>query len=183
MRTSGLLVIFLFISFRSLNAQPTNAAFPDSWQGNWKGELEIFNGKGKVQSVPMEVIIQKIDTSTQGRYTFGLVYGSKEQDWRPYELAPVAPERGLWKIDEKNSIVMESYMYGPKLLCWFTVQNNRILSAYEKTGDDTMVFEIIAGQETAISTSGNTKQGEEDIPEVKTYPVSVFQRAVLTREK
>jgi hypothetical protein len=93
----------------------------------------------------------------------------------------VAPERGVWKVDEKNSIVMESYLYGPKLLCWFVVQGNRILCTYEKTGDHTMVFEVLSGSETAVSTTGLTKQGEEEIPEVKTYPVGVFQRAVLRR--
>jgi len=156
-------------------------SFPASWQGDWSGTLEIFAGKGKIQSVEMRLEIHKIDTSKEGRYTFGLVYGSKEQDWRPYELVPVAPERGMWKVDEKNSIVMESYLYGPKLLCWFVVQGNRILCTYEKTGDHTMVFEVLSGSETAVSTTGLTKQGDEDIPEVKTYPVGVFQRAVLRR--
>lgn len=156
--------------------------FPESWSGDWNGTLEIFNGKGKVQSVEMTVEIHKIDSSKEGRYTFGLIYGSKEEDWRPYQIVPVAPEKGIWKVDEKNSIAMESYLYGPKLLCWFTVQGSRILCTYEKTNDDTMVFEVISGMETAVSTSGNTKQGEEEIPEVKTFPFSVFQRAVLTKK-
>lgn len=62
------------------------------------------------------------------------------------------------------------------------VQGSRILCIYEKTGDNTMVFEVVSGMETAISTTGNTKQGEEEIPEVKTYPVSVFQRAILKKK-
>ena len=154
--------------------------FPASWAGSWQGTLEIYNGQGKVQSVPMWVEIHKIDTSTEGRYTFGLVYGSKEKDWRPYELVPVNPQYGLWRVDEKNSIAMESYLYGPKLLCWFVVNNSRILCTYEKSGD-TMYFEVLSGIEASVSTTGNTKQGEEEIPEVKTYPFSVFQRAVLKR--
>ena len=68
------------------------AQFPETWQGDWTGTLDIFNGAGKVQSVEMSVDIHKIDTSTQGRYTFGLVYGSRDKDWRPYELVPVSPE-------------------------------------------------------------------------------------------
>lgn len=163
-------------------ALPDTSHFPASWSGNWHGTLDIFNAQGKAQSVPMWVEIHKIDTSTTGRYTFGLVYGSKEQDWRPYELVPVAPEKGIWKVDEKNSIEMESYQYGPKLLCWFTVQGNRILCTYEKRESD-MLFEVYSGKEAAVSTTGNTKQGEEDIPEVKTFPFGVFQRAILTLEK
>lgn len=155
------------------------AVFPESWSGDWKGTLEIFNGKGKVQSVEMALEIHKIDTSREGRYTFGMVYGSKEKDWRPYEIVPVAPDKGIWKVDEKNSIAMESYLYGPKLVCWFVVEGSRVLCTYEKTDSNTMVFEVISGMETAVSATGNTKQGEEDIPEVKTFPCSVFQRAVL----
>ena len=181
----NIFICAFFLTVSGLNAQTpaaaANTTFPDSWQGDWSGTLDIFNGKGKVQSVAMTVEIHKIDTSKEGRYTFGLIYGSKEQDWRPYELLPVNPEKGLWKVDEKNSIVMESYLYGPKLLCWFVVQDSRILCTYEKTGDNTMVFEVMSGAEKAVSTTGNTKQGEEDIPEVKSYPFGVFQRAVLTR--
>ncbi|MFN0213409.1 MAG: hypothetical protein ACKVT2_04070 [Saprospiraceae bacterium] len=173
---------FLQSSFGQ-NSEPSIAPFPESWSGDWKGTLEIFNGKGKVQSVEMTLEIYKIDTSKEGRYTFGLVYGSKEQDWRPYELVPVSPEKGLWKVDEKNSISMESYLYGPKLLCWFTVQGSRVLCTYEKTSSDSMIFEVISGMETAVSISGNTKQGEEEIPEVKTFPCSVFQRAVLHKKE
>ncbi len=157
---------------------PDSAGFPVSWAGNWQGTLEIFNAKGKVQSVPMWMEIHPIDTSATGRFTFGLVYGSKEQDWRPYELVPVDPEKGLWKVDEKNGIVMESYLYGPKLLCWFVVGGSRVLCTYEKREND-LLFEVYSGIETAVSTTGNTKQGEEEIPEVKTYPFAVFQRAVL----
>lgn len=156
--------------------------FPESWSGNWSGTLEIFNAKGLVQSVNMTVEIHKIDTSKENRYTFGLIYGSKEKDWRPYEIVPVKPEVGLWKLDEKNSIVMESYLTGPKLLCLFTVEGVRIMCSYEKTGEDTMVFEVISGAEAAVSTTGNTKQGEEDIPEVKSFPCTGFQRALLKRQ-
>ncbi len=175
------IICFSIFGLQCLSAQ-TPGTFPESWQGDWTGTLDIFNGKGKVQSVAMTVEIHKIDTSKEGRYTFGLVYDSKEKDWRPYELVPVAPEKGIWKVDEKNSIVMESYLCGPKLMCWFVVQGSRVLCTYEKTDDQTMVFEVMSGMEKEASSTGDTKQGEEDIPEVKTYPFSVFQRATLKRQ-
>ena len=158
-----------------------STAFPASWAGTWAGTLDIYAAKGKVQSVPMEVEVARLDTSTQGRYVFSLMYGSREKDYRPYELVPVDPEKGLWRVDEKNSIAMEAYLRGPKLLCWFTVQGSRILTIYEKT-EDAIIFEVVAGSETAVSTTGNTKQGAEDIPEVKTFPFSAYQRAVLRKQ-
>lgn len=156
-------------------------AFPAAWAGHWHGTLDIYNTRAKTASVPMWVEIQKIDTSTSGRYTFGLVYGSREQDWRPYELAPVAPEKGVWRVDEKNGIVLDSYLCGPKFLCWFTVQGNRVLCTYELRGGE-MLFEVYSGKEAAVSTTGNTKQGDEVIPEVQTFPFSFFQRAVLKKQ-
>jgi hypothetical protein len=156
--------------------------FPASWEGDWAGKLDIFNAKGLVQRVDMEVNIHKIDTSATGRYTFGLMYGSRDKDWRPYELVPVAPEKGLWKVDEKSGIILESYLYGPKLLCWFVVNNSRVLCTYEKTDAHTMIFEVYSGTEVPVSITGNTKQGTEEIPEVKTYPFIVFQRAVLNKK-
>lgn len=156
--------------------------FPKTWEGVWSGELEIYNAKGKAQSVNMSLEILPIPDHPEGRYTFGLIYGSKAQDWRPYELVPVAPERGLWKVDEKNSIEMESYLIGPKLLCWFTVQGSRILCAYEKTQPNEMVFEVMSGPEKAVSQTGGAQHEGEEMPEVNTFPFSVFQRAILKRQ-
>ncbi|MEQ1744859.1 MAG: hypothetical protein ABMA02_05510 [Saprospiraceae bacterium] len=173
---------FILFALPGLAGQNADTlAFPASWAGTWHGTLDIFSAVGKKQSVPMWVEIQPIDTSTTGRYTFGLVYGSKQQDWRPYELVPVQPTTGLWKVDEKNGIVMESYLYGPKLLCWFTVQVNRVLCTYEKRGDE-MIFEVCSGMEAPVSITGNGTHNGETIPEVKTFPFSVFQRAVLKKQ-
>lgn len=178
-----LIFVFSLLALR-LSAQTTadTLSFPAAWAGNWAGNLDIYSPKGKAQTIPMFLEINKIDTSTQGRYTWGMVYASKDKDWRKYELVPVNPQMGLWKVDEKNSIAMESYLFGQKLLCWFVVEGHRVLCTYEKTDANTMVFEVMAGFETPSSTTGNTKQGEEDIPEVKTYPFNGFQRGILKKQ-
>lgn len=186
MRTA---LVFLCFFTAQLNAQDSLSVaprFPEDWAGIWKGDLNIWNAKGLSTTVSMTIDILPIDTSTTGRYTFGLTYGSKSEDWRPYELVPVKPELGLWRVDEKNTIVMESYLLGPKFLCWFVVageRSTRILCTYERLDAETMAFEVIAGPESPASTTGNAKHEGEDIPEVKTYPVSGFQRAILKRQK
>ena len=181
-----LLLAFLFTALQLVAQTAATASdslqFPASWAGRWAGSLDIYSPKGMAQTIPMFLDISKIDSSTTGRYTWGMVYVSKEKDWRPYELVPVEPARGLWRIDEKNSILMESYLFGSKLLCWFVVQGSRILCTYEKADANTIVFEVMSGKEAPVSTTGNTKQGEEDIPEVKTYPFQGFQRGVLRRD-
>ena len=180
-RTLPLLLLFA-ASNVSATSMSDSIPFPASWSGIWSGTLDIYHAKGKVQSIPMSLEILPIDTSTQGRYTFGMVYVSKDEDWRPYELVPVAPEKGLWQVDEKNSIVMESYLIGPKFLCWFVVQGARILCTYEKRGENEMIFEVCSGKETAVSSTGKGTHEGEEIPEVLTYPMSGFQRGVLFRK-
>lgn len=182
-------LVFLCFFTVQLNAQDSLSIaprFPEDWAGVWKGDLNIWNAKGLSTTIPMTIDILPIDTSTTGRYTFGLTYGSKNEDWRPYELVPVKPELGLWRVDEKNTIVMESFLLGPKFLCWFVVageRSTRILCTYERLDAETMAFEVIAGTEAPASTTGKSKHEGEDIPEVKTYPVNGFQRALLKRQK
>jgi hypothetical protein len=171
---------FCLSSFTSFGQSSAEATFPGSWTGNWSGTLDIYQVNGIVQSIPMGLEIHPIDTSKEGRYQFGMIYQSKEKDWRPYELVPVDPKRGVWKVDEKNSIAMESYLYGNKLLCWFVVEGNRILCTYEHTGEE-LLFEVLSGKETPVSTTGNSVQGTETIPEVKTFPFNGFQRGKLKR--
>lgn len=175
-------LLFLIASSATAQKQDSLNQFPASWTGTWSGHLQIYSPTGPRPGVDMSLEIFPIDSSTQGRYTFGIIYGDKSKDWRPYELVPVAPEKGLWRVDERNSIVMESYLTGPKLLCWFVVSGNRILCTYEKTDERTMVFEVMSGKEKPVSQTGNSVHEGEEIPEVQTFPFSAFQRAVLTRQ-
>jgi hypothetical protein len=156
--------------------------FPKGWIGNWHGDLHIYGAKGH-QQVPMWIEIQPIDTSTQGRYTFGLIYGSREKDWRPYELVPIDTSKGIWAVDEKNTIQMESYLRGPKFMCWFVVQGNRVLCSYELIDAQTLSFEVISGKETEVSKSGGVIRAleQDTIPSVGTFPIGVFQRAILKK--
>ncbi|MCS7035644.1 MAG: hypothetical protein RMJ33_05525 [Saprospiraceae bacterium] len=183
MKSSTLALLFSLISaafsFAQTSATPS---FPADWAGAWSGTLHIYGPKGLMNSVQMHLEIHPIDTSKEGRYAFGIVYGSKEQDWRPYELVPVAPERGLWKVDEKNSIVIEGFHYGPKFISHFTVMNSRLMCTYEKQDAETLLFEVYSGTDKPMSTTGNTEHAGEKIPEVNTYPLSVFQRAVLKKQ-
>ena len=78
---------------------------------------------------------------------------------------------------------MESYYFGPKFLSWFTVMGNRVTIIYEKTGEDTMLFEVLSGKEEPVSTTGKGEHEGEEIPEVQTFPFSVYQRAVLHKSK
>ncbi len=155
--------------------------FPESWFGNWSGTLDIFNAKGKQQSIPMTCIMSATDTA--GVFNWNIIYGEdRVKGLRPYLLRTIDASKGQYVCDEKNSIKMESYLLGNKLFCYFMVEGNVIMSTYEKTGDGKMLFEIIFGKDKLVSETGNQVVKGDTIPVVKTFPVVISQRAILTRQ-
>lgn len=155
--------------------------FPESWFGEWAGTLEIFNNKGLTQSIPMTCVMSKTDTV--GVFNWHIIYGEdRGKGLRPYLLRTIDASKGHYLCDEMNTIKMESYLLGNKLFCNYTVAGNWLTSTYEKEGDK-MIFEIIFGKEKMVSESGGQKVNGEDIPVVKTYPVVINQKAILTRKK
>jgi len=46
---------------------------------------------------------------------------------------------------------------------------------------DKLVWEIIAGSLTETTSTGDTVDGTDTIPEVRSYPINVMQRAILER--
>jgi hypothetical protein len=76
--------LFLLVGFSfSVNCQ--TPSFPESWTGNWKGELTWYKtGNNEPQQVSMELRIQPTDIS--GKFTWQIIYGSATIDNRPYIL-------------------------------------------------------------------------------------------------
>lgn len=126
----------------------------------------------------MQLRIQPTEDSL--RFQMHIVYGvDTVAGLRPYELVIVDPGKGLYAIDEKNSIVMESYLLGGKLYNRFEVQGNLLLSTTELIGDK-LEFEVISGNMAPVSITGGKAETDE-IPPVKAYPVVTRQWALLQR--
>lgn len=175
------LVFLLFISFFYQNLDAQNNSFPKSWLGEWSGNLEIHNAKGLAQSVPMQLRI--LPTDSTNRYTFTIIYGVDTiTGKRDYELVALDAAKGLYAVDEKNTIVMESYMLGGKLYNRFEVMGNLLLATTELVNGN-LIYEVISGSLEPVSTTGNQQFKGEDVPPVKAFPVNVRQVAVLKRGK
>lgn len=172
-----ILLLLLTISSFTSWAQ---ASFPAAWQGQWVGNLEIFTAGGKAQEIPMELHILPFDGSAN--HSFNIIYGEdKEAGKRPYELVTLDAAKGLYLIDEKNSIKMEAYLIGGKLIQWFEVEGSMLYTTTELVGE-TLHWEIVAGSSVPVSTTGGTHINGEDIAPVKTFPVNVLQIAELKRK-
>lgn len=172
-------ILLFFMSCFFNNLQGQTVAFPKSWLGKWSGKLEIYNAKGLSQSIPMQLHL--LPTDSTHRFTWTIFYGEDTvAGKRDYELVTLDAAKGLYAVDEKNTIVMESYLLGGKLYNQFEVMGNLLLCTTELVNEN-LIFEVISGKLEAVSTTGNQKFKEEDIPPVKAYPVMARQVAVLTK--
>ena len=153
--------------------------FPDSWLGTWEGDLNIYKGAVKVQSIPMEMKIVAADSL--GNLSWSTKYKTQESIEKPYTLKMVDEEKGWYLLDENNSIRIETYRFDNKLVSWYEVQGTIIQAAYEYRNEQ-LIFEILAGKSEPASITGGTEIDGEEIPEVKTWPLNLMQRAVLQRK-
>jgi len=154
--------------------------FPQTWIGTWKGELNIYHPQNLAQRVTMELEIGK--TSKSNLYTWITTYDEdQEKGRRNYELKIIDEEKGLYVIDEKNSIELESYLFQNRLISRFEVNRNLLTCTYEKQGDQ-IIFEVIAGSQKEVSVTGGEEFEGLSIPPVRAYPISVSQRAILIKQ-
>lgn len=168
---SAIIIMHSLLSY----AQP--GTFPESWEGNWKGELLWYKGAAKEpQKVNMELRIHATDSLN--KYAWQIIYGSESKDNRPYTLIAKDTAKGHWAIDENNGIVLDQFWIAGKFCGAFTVGNSTIINNYWMDNNK-LVVEFYNISAKPIATSG---KGTEDSPGVDSYKVATYQKAVLARE-
>ncbi len=145
------------------------ASFPESWVGNWKGELHIVGVAGS-QTVPMALDIQP---KGPDRYTWEIRYGN--QPARPYELVPVRPEAGHWVIDENNGILIDSFHLGDEFVSQFEINQVRISTRHKLDGE-VLKVELDSFTRAPLRRSGSQPNL------VDAFAGQTIQRAELRRE-
>lgn len=179
---AGTILLFLLaISYvGGQSALPGADGFPAAWRGVWKGDLLISRAEGPPQRVPMELhILPLADDST---FSWTIYYGAdKESGKRDYLLRTVDRGRGIYRIDEQNSIGLEAYLLDQTLYSRFEVMGNLLSTMVELRGDS-LFYNIVSGKLSAVSETGNQVIDGETIPPVKAYPLQVQQRAYLRRD-
>jgi hypothetical protein len=152
--------------------------FPEDFVGNWKGQLQwLVNGK-PAQTFAMQLIIQPADSAMT--YTWQIIYGENGKDNRPYLLKPVDTAKGHWVVDERDGIMLDSYIHGSSFHGAFTVQGNTIVDNYTLENRNEMRVEFFSIKLGDKKTSG---KGTEDVPSVDSYKISSYQTGTLIRVK
>jgi hypothetical protein len=165
--------LMLFVCIVSSAQQQNN--FPANFIGNWKGTLQWMVAGKPAQTFTMQLRIQPADTT--GQYTWQIIYGDDNKDNRPYILKSIDTAKGHWVVDERDGILLDSYLHGNCLHGAFTVQGNTIVDNYCADGD-TMQVEFFSIKLADKTPSG---KGTDATPYVDSYRVSSYQKGVLKR--
>lgn len=172
------ILVFLSHLFIQVYGQKSDE-FPTAWIGKWKGNMEIYMGPNKIQSLPMQLHI--LPTDSANIFTYRIIYGQDTvKGERPYLIRIIDAVKGQYKIDEQNSISIDASLLGNQLTSCFEVEGNLIFDILEKKGD-TLYWRLISGKTSPTALTGNSKQGEEIIPLVKTFPIGILQSAELRK--
>jgi len=171
----------LFVSFLCLSISVSSqSSFPESWIGNYEGNLEIYAVDSIAMNLKMNLDIIKTEKDSIFKWVITYDFKGKE-DLRSYELKVLDKQKGHYQIDEKNSIVIDAYFRNGIFTSFFSVSEVFILATYTMKKEKAIIFEIISAKTKAISTTGGTKNEEEEIPIVNSYLVNGRQRAVLKK--
>jgi len=152
--------------------------FPLDWIGHYEGDLLIINTNNDTLNAKMELIIDY--PNAEGYYPWTLIYN--DEDIRSYGLEAVNPETGHYRIDEYNSIILDAYYKAGHFISRFAVLNSDLVIDYSLVDEGMEVRFYITGAQEAQVTGGEKIAGE-DVPEVSSYAVLAFQKAILKKKE
>jgi hypothetical protein len=162
---------FMLFVFFNIYGQ-LNDDFCHDWCGYWHGEMGIYRVDSMVNTVSMSLLIERTEHPDTLKYI--LQYGG--QDKRDYRLVWVDRKKGILQVDEQNSIVIPTYYYDDRLISHFEVEGSSIISELRRDGELLrLTFTTLNAKEPYLSG------GRKEIPEVKSYHVVGFQKALLSR--
>ena len=156
------------------NALPT---LPKAWLGIWKGPCTVAGPTRKRLDFPMELHVAPIED--RDAWTWRIVYGEgAKRQVRNYELLPVAGGKGHFRVDEKNGIVIDSWLHGDTLYSRFEVGAVSIDARYTLTKQGKLAVSLVTTRVAPSATTG----GKDGVPAVRAFPFVALQSGVLTKQ-
>lgn len=170
-----------FYCFQQISAQDSLVlnSLDTAWLGTFEGELQIFTTAGMTQEIEMKLIHERKPNEQSIRWA--IQYGNGVDGIRDYSLEKSDDEPGHFLIDEHNSILIDQYLFDNKFLSWYDVAGSLILVSYTLE-DEVIIFEVMAGPSDPVRTSGGELSDGEEMPEVNSYAVHVYQKGMLKKQ-
>lgn len=169
------ILFFTFLWLMRTMSFAQQESFPQSWVGTWKGTMELHYKSGKSQEIVCELHLKEADSTNTWQWTIIYGEGATRQE-RKYRLIAQNMEKGMYRIDENNSIILDAFYANHTLISQFVVQDNLITSTYQRVGN-VIYFQNLASNQKKYNQSG----GKDKIPEVLSFPISSLQRAKLLK--
>jgi hypothetical protein len=155
---------------------PAKPALPVEWHGRWTGTLKITPVAGDAQETQMELLIEPIKDSKA--YRWRIIYGDpKTKPARNYELIP-QEKANHFVIDEKNGLLIDSWLVGSKMHSQLQVGDSIIPVRYERKGD-LLVFSLAV---YSTKDARTTKLGKGEM-EAKAFRLESVHVAELRKAK
>lgn len=142
---------------------------PDRMAGSWTGNLDIWSGGVKRDSVPVTLTIA---SRGRDRWQWKMEYHSKTNPMvKDYELRVKDRTKGHFITDEGGGVILEDFVIGDKMVSQFETQGIWLTSTQELR-DGKLMFEVTAGKRSDIPSTGVTN-----------ITITSVQRAMLKRAK
>ncbi|HMQ68957.1 MAG TPA: hypothetical protein PKA90_10555 [Ignavibacteria bacterium] len=175
----NLLIVLLFALFSfpagfAFSKSENRSSALEEWTGVWSGKLDVRTSDGKSSTVEMTLTIE--ETGTPGEWKWITNYGGNLS--KDYILKTVDPEKGLYLLDENNSIVLDYFFSDNAFYNMFSVQKNILFSKYLMS-DGEIHFEVISAPIHSPNVTGNES---DETGLVDSYPVYAVQKAVLRKQ-
>jgi len=168
-------ILLLISCLYALNSFAQTNSFPADFIGHWKGKIQWMVAGKPTTEFSAQLNIEPADTA--GQYTWTIIYGDDQKDIRPYLLKPLDTAKGHWVVDERDGIVLDSYVHGNNIHGAFTVQGTTLVDNYSvENGKLTIEFFTIK-----LDQKTSSGKGTEETPFVNSYPIVVYHKGVLTK--
>lgn len=127
-------IFFMLLVIATRAGESTPPPLPATWDGVWRGDIEVLAGGATQHRATMELRVQPVAGSDAKTWT--LTYSG--QSPRKYEIRPTAAA-GRFIMDEKNGVLIEEQLIGDTLHSAFQVGDVLLTSRFEKRGNELAV--------------------------------------------
>lgn len=168
-------VIFFSVAGHS---QEKSDILPSEMKGVYHGLLSIYKDNVLLQELLMKLEIDQVPTERGISWVTTFGEGGEASE-RLYSVRTINAATGHFELDEHNGIVLHMQKAGSQYFSYFHVDRSLLEASYTFEDYNTVIFEIkMYHQEVNYTTGDNDFEGER-IPAVKSYPLQVYQKAVL----
>ncbi len=159
-------------------AQMNTELLPSEMTGVYEGKVKIYRQNVLQEEVAMKLEIDQ-DSIERG-ISWVMTYGEgEEKSVRPYSVRTINAASGHFEMDEHNGIVLHMQKVLDQYYSYFHVENSLLEAVYTFQDGNTIVFEIKMYHIDVNHTTGDNDFEGDRIPAVKSFPLQVYQRAVL----